>query len=434
MKKLKVLIVTYYWPPSGGGGVQRWLKLSGYLPEFGVEPVIFTPENPAFHLKDESLVQEVSEDIEVWKFPIWEPLKYLGKGGNIRQGQVLEKSSKSIWDRIMIWARATLFIPDPRVFWVSPSVKFLMSMLKRNQIDVVITTGPPHSMHLIGRELKRKTGVKWVADFRDPWSEWDILEKLGVKGWAKTRHRALEKSVLGDCDLLITVSDSWAKDFARLGAPRAFVLPNGFDPTPKENGLNKASKGKFVVSHIGMLNEMRNPVAVWEALSALCVENRDFASKLEIYLAGILSDRVLASIASYPELKSKLVVDGYLSHKSARKAMKESSLLLLVMNESANARGHIPGKLFEYVEARTPILAIGDPDGDAAQILTKTQAGAAFSFDDSKSVRKEIEERYRTFENGEVFSSKDIDQYSRRSQAMKLANELFKMTLKPTKI
>lgn len=430
MKRMKVLIVTYYWPPSAGGGVQRWLKLSGHLPEFGVEPIIFTPENPAFSLKDDSLEREVPQDMEIWKFPIWEPFNLFGRGKQLKQGQVLEKENKSVWDRLAIWARANLFIPDPRVFWVRPAVSFLLPMIKSNHIDAVITTGPPHSMHLIGLELQKKTGVKWVADFRDPWSEWDILNKLGVKGRAMKRHQKLEQQVIQNCDLLITVSKSWCVDFERLGAKQTFVLTNGYEPSARQEGAAEGDS-KFVISHLGMLSEMRNPAALWQAIAELCVENREFAAQLEIYLAGITSKPVIDTIGAYPELKEKLVVDGYLSHQGAIGAMRRSGMQLLITNDSANARGHIPGKLFEYLEARRPILAIGDPKGDAASIIHETQAGACVAFDDVAGIKKEVSARFQDFQKRNVFAPQKIDQYSRRSLAMKLSNKLFQLILPP---
>lgn len=406
--------------------MQRWLRLTNHLPEFGIEPIVFTPEQPAFSLRDESLEASVAASTEVWKFPIFEPLKWLGNNGQPRQGQVLEKPDKSLMDRLLIWARATFFIPDPRVFWVRPSVRFLAPMLKSNGIDMVITTGPPHSMHLIGEALKQRCGIAWVADFRDPWSEWDILDKLGVKGWARARHRKLEQRVLQGADLLITVSRSWATDLERLGAKRTFVLTNGFDRQPEQEPVGR-KEGKFVVAHVGMLNEMRNPAALWQALSELCVSNRQFAAALEIYLAGILSDQVVAEIQSFPELKDKLVLDGYLSHEGARRAMRQASVQLLIMNDSDNSKGHIPGKLFEYLEARRPVLAIGDPEGDAAEIVKKTGAGCCVSFGDKTKMKEELETRFRGFLDREVFSPKNIDDYSRRSLAMRLSNRLFQL-------
>ncbi len=420
---LKVLIVTYYWPPSAGGGVQRWLKMAEHLPEFGVEPIIFTPENPAFGLRDTSLVNEIPANLEVWKFPIWEPFKLLGKGSQPLQGQVLEKRKKSILDKLLIFLRATFFIPDPRVFWVDSSVKFLLPMLKSNGINIVITTGPPHSMHLIGLQLKKKAGVRWVADFRDPWSKWDILDKLGVKGWAKKRHEAMEQKVLKNADLLITVSESWAEDFRSLGATKTFVLTNGFDKEAFAERRNKKN-GRFVVSHIGMLNEMRNPLALWQALAQLCRESLSFSSELEIYLAGIPSEHVATAIRAFPELRDKLVVDGYLSHASAIRAMQASDILLLVTNESHNARGHIPGKLFEYLAAGKPILAVGDPEGDTAKILKETGAGRCYRFGDLDPIKGEVLKRYNDNKKGSSFNPRGVDQYSRRTLAMKLAIKL----------
>ena len=419
----KVLIVTYYWPPSAGGGVQRWLKLAAHLPEFGIEPVIFTPENPAFNLRDSSLLKDIPPGLEVWKFPILEPFKLLGKANQPFQGQVLENKQKGVWDKLIIFLRANLFIPDPRLFWVRPSVRFLQKMIETNEIGTVITTGPPHSMHLIGLGLKQKTGVKWVADFRDPWSKWDILDKLGVKGWARKRHRALEKKVIEKTDLLITVSPSWDADFKALGATKSFVLTNGFDRIAPQAAVESGA-GSFVIAHVGMLNEMRNPQALWAALAQLCQDHPGFAADVKIYLAGIPSEKVTASIESYRELKEKLVVDGYLSYDEANEKMRRSAVLLLVMNDSQNSKGHIPGKLFEYLAAERPVLAIGDPEGDSAGILRETRAGHCHRYDDVVAIKNDIQQRYLDFKAGTHFKPVAIDMFSRRNLAMKLAEKL----------
>lgn len=402
--------------------MQRWLKLASHLPEFGIEPVIFTPENPAFHLQDKSLLEEVPAGIQVWKRPIWEPLRLLGNRGLPIQGQVLEKKKKTPADKLLVYLRASFFIPDPRVFWVRPAVKFLLPKLRKNNIDTVITTGPPHSMHLIGLALKERMDIRWVADFRDPWSKWDILDKLGVSGRARSKHEALERKVIENADLLITVSPSWEADFRSLGAAKSFVLTNGFDKKTEKTGA--AATGRFRLSHIGMLNEMRNPLVLWQTLAELCGEDRQFSTDLEIYLAGIPSEKVTASIRSFPELSGKLVVDGYLSHEGALRAMSNSALLLLLTNESSNAKGHIPGKLFEYLSVERPVLAMGDPEGDSAKILLQTNAGRCVSYGDAASLRREIMARYADFKAGKKLKTQGTSQYSRRSLALKLAMRL----------
>lgn len=211
----RVLIITYYWPPSAGSGVQRWLKFSKYLPEFGWQPVIFTPENPDFSLQDESLKQEVDKHTEVLKFPIWEPyhlFRTLKKQGPKDTASILEYKDPGLLDQLAVWLRGNLLIPDPRLFWIKPSVKFLEGIWEQNDFKAIITTGPPHSMHLLGRNLKRKTGIPWLADFRDPWSTWEFLDTLKLSGFARKKHQKLERSVFEEADRLVTISPTFQKE------------------------------------------------------------------------------------------------------------------------------------------------------------------------------------------------------------------------------
>jgi len=205
----QVLIITYYWPPTGGGGVQRWLKFAKYLPEFGWKPVIYTPENPDFEIKDDSLLKDVDSVTVVLKQPIWEPFglyrKLLGKTATQKQG-VIEPSGSSLLSRFSLWVRANLMIPDPRKFWIKPSINYLVKYLKKNPVDIIITTGPPHSMHMIGLGIKKKLDIPWIADFRDPWSDWDVLDLLKISNTARRKHKTLEHQVFKHADKVLTVS------------------------------------------------------------------------------------------------------------------------------------------------------------------------------------------------------------------------------------
>ncbi|MEQ8423858.1 MAG: glycosyl transferase, partial [Cyclobacteriaceae bacterium] len=203
MGNKKVLIITYYWPPSGGSGVQRWLKFVKYLTRMGWEPYVYTPENPSFTIKDPSLDKDVPNSVEVLKLPIWEPyqlffwLQGIAGKRKTQQSDLISTGKKSLFQKVSSWIRGNFFIPDARIYWVKPSVTFLSGFIGANQIGRIITTGPPHSIHLIGLKLKKKLPeIQWIADFRDPWSEWDLLDTLSLTSWARSRHRKLERSVL----------------------------------------------------------------------------------------------------------------------------------------------------------------------------------------------------------------------------------------------
>ena len=426
----KVLIITYYWPPSGGGGVQRWLKFAKYLPEFGWEPIIFTPENPDFELKDQSLIKDVSHELEVLKFPIWEPYqlyKRISGTKELKQGQVLEDGDKSLLGKIAIWIRGNLFIPDPKRFWIKPSVEYLNTVIESNGIKTIITTGPPHSMHLIGLKLKRKnSAINWVADFRDPWSEWDILDKFNLISRSRKRHKKLENEVFQAATKIITVSNTWKRGFENLGAKRVEVITNGFDANDIESTVVK-EKDKFRVCHAGMLNDFRNPAILWQAFKELIIEEEGFKSDLEINLIGILSEKVNDFLLTDDNLKDVLVLNEYVPHNEIFKAYSNASVLMMILNDSKNAKGHLPGKLFEYMSVRTPILGIGDIAGDAAEILSETNSGVVIGQQDKSGIKNQLLKLYKSWKTNESISHTSIDQFERRNltaRLSKLLNEL----------
>ncbi|MGW8122138.1 glycosyltransferase [Roseivirga echinicomitans] len=401
----KVLIITYYWPPSAGGGVQRWLKFSKYLPEYGWEPVIFTPENPDFDLKDPSLMRDVSPQMEILKFPIWEPysiFKKISGRKELKQGQVLEGGKKRLFSKLAIWLRGNVFIPDPKVFWVKSSANYIDSILESNNIHTVITTGPPHSMHLIGLKLKMKNpAITWVADFRDPWSKWDILQKFNMSAFVWRKHRNLEQQVIRAADCVLTVSESWKRDFEKLGAKRVRAITNGFDEADFEQSSNISQPDTFRISHMGMLNVFRNPEWFWKILDQM-VAGAEFNGKLEIEFVGILSDEVLKTFDQYSHLKPLIKKHDYLTHTEVLKKYQQSSMLLLLQNNSENAKGHLPGKFFEYLGARKTILCIGNKESDLAEILNSTKAGEVFDAADEIKLKSFLKERFTQWESGQM--------------------------------
>ncbi|HMK06024.1 MAG TPA: hypothetical protein VK476_00755, partial [Flavobacterium sp.] len=171
----KVLIITYYFPPAGGPGVQRWLKFIKYLPDFDIQPIVYVPENPTYPIIDAQLMSEISDKAIVLKTKIFEPYGLASifsknKTKKISSGIIPSMRRQTSIDKFLLWVRGNLFIPDARVFWVKPSVAYLKKYISENNIDIIITSGPPHSLHLIGMKLKNVMNVKWIADFRDPWT------------------------------------------------------------------------------------------------------------------------------------------------------------------------------------------------------------------------------------------------------------------------
>ncbi|WP_297335154.1 glycosyltransferase family 4 protein [Algoriphagus sp.] len=420
----RVLIITYYWPPSGGSGVQRWLKFSKYLPDFGWEPVIFTPENPDFDIQDPSLEREINPSLEVIKFPIWEPYSIFGKLRGKRKNhpsRVLEQTQKSVLEKAGIWARANLLIPDPRVFWVKPSIKFLLNLVSNGQFQAVITTGPPHSMHLIGQALKEKMGLYWLADFRDPWSEWEFLDTLPMRKSVRKKHQQLEQEVLQKADRVLTISPTFQSDFERLSQRKIDLLTNGFDPTDLPDHFEKLKKANtdFHLVYTGVIDAIRNPIPLLKAFREEFMESQQ---TVRITFVGKVSEVIRYVVAQDTWLTEHVYFTGYVAHQAVFQFYAEASALLLILTDTKNAQGNIPGKVFEYLSTGVPILAIGDPKGDTAKILRETGAGEVIPHFDQ--VKMQVALRKLCEGNLPAADPDLIAQFSRKNLTQHLAEIL----------
>lgn len=430
MSKKKVLIITYYWPPAGGPGVQRWLKFTKYLPEFGYEPYVYTPENPSYPLLDSTLEKQVPRELTLVKTKIWEPyqLAELLSSSNkkYKAGQFDKKENQSLKGRLSIWVRGNFFIPDARKFWVKPSIRFLKSYLKENGIDTVITSGPPHSMHLIGLGLKKSDpSLKWIADFRDPWTEISYYKHLKLSRWADQKHHLLEKEVLQTADLTLATSYADKEQLTSLGG-RAICITNGFDPSdlpscPKQNAK---SNSKFILSYIGVLEQLRNPELLWRVLSELVQSEELWKEKLEIRFVGRIDPKLFESLQNSP-LAPFLKEMGYLSHEEALAQMKQAHLLLITNFPSAASKGIIPGKLFEYLASEKRILSFGPAGADVQKILEETRSGCHFTYEDSDSLKEFLKKEMESFESGvKNEKSASIEKFTRRALTQSLVSAL----------
>lgn len=385
MKGKKILIVTYYWPPSSGVGVQRWMNYSIQLKKLGWEPIIYTPENPQFELKDPSLLEKV-RDIRVVKTKIWEPFNFFHRlTGNrnkqsVQQGIVLEKGNSSFKDRLFIRIRGNFFVPDPRKYWVKPSVKFLCKFIQEEGIETMITTGPPHSMHLIGRGVKRKLNIKWLADFRDPWSEWDVLKKLKTSPFMMKKHRRLEKSVLKEADSIITVSKPLVEHFKNLGARKFDLLYNGVSV---DTLVEKPTSDRLVIGHFGLLNELRNPTELWKLLDEIAED-----LNIELRLGGIVSASITQEIDDLPVLSNRVHYLNYLTHEEVMEEYKKCDLLLLLQNRTENANSLVPLKFFELLAASRWVLSLGPSDNEIASLASTLPSFKLLPHTDSESIRE----------------------------------------------
>jgi len=431
MKKL--LIITYYWIPSGGAGVQRWVKFVKYLREYGWEPIVYTPENPEYPSTDFSFQKDIPEDITILKTPIWEPYNIyrnlLGKKGQTINAGFINENKKSGWkDKLSVAIRGNFLIPDPRKFWINPSVKFLRKYLADNKVDAVVSTGPPHSMHLIAAGLKKQMpSLPWIADFRDPWTNIDFYKELQLTKLADCQHHRLEKKVIQSCDALVVVSNSMQEEFKALNPSEIVVIPNGYDEADVVTSEVKTDE-KFSISHIGTMNAARNPLVLWKALSYMITHNPAFKKDLVIQLIGKVDFTVTEAIRQ-SGLQDNLIYIDYLPHAEAIQKQQASQLLLLMINQSANAKGILTGKFFEYLASGRPILGVGPSDGDAAAILNQCEAGKMVDFEDEINARKYLEEFYQLYQENKLKNGKKaVEQYSRKHLTEKLANLLNQLT------
>ena len=386
MKRL--LIITYYWPPTGGSGVQRWVKFSKYLPQFGWQPVIYTPENPERLAYDESLLGDIPDCAEMVKTRICEPYELYRRLTCSKAGaevNPLNSQKKSLKKRISLWLRGNLFVPDPRVSWVRPSVRFLSDYLREHPVDAVVTTGPPQSMHLIGLGLKRRLGVKWIADFRDPWTEMFYYKHLSLTRCSDRRHHRLEQSVLDEADMVIAVSPRVQSDFEARTSTPVSLITNGFDEDDFCRVQPQPHPGKFTLVHTGLFASDGNPLCLWDALSRKCAEDAEFRERLQIRLAGKTDPQIIASIRDRG-LDGNLVNLGYLPHTETVREQKSADILLLPLRQEPEYSKVLPGKIFEYLASGRPVLGIGQVDSAATDILSDSGAGEMFDWHDGRGM------------------------------------------------
>ena len=423
--KKKVLIITYYWPPAGGSGVQRWLKFSKYLRGFDIEPVIYTIDNPSYPILDKSSESEIPKDLEILKQAIFEPnsmLSFFGRN-NKKESAGFLNPNPTFLGKIVQYIRANYFIPDARKFWIQPSVNFLSNYLENNHIDAIITTGPPHSMHLIGLELKKKLGIKWISDFRDPWTEIDYFQQLPLTKKATKKHQDLEQEVLRKSDMVVVVGETMKEKFLQ-HTKRIEVLTNGFDSN--ENSLTQELDQKFSITHVGLMNSDRNPTILWKVLNEISNTNLNFKNDLRIKLIGKIDDAVIQDLKVFDHNTIETIP--YLDHKDVSKYQASSQVLLLSINEVPSAKGIITGKIFEYLQAKRPILAIGPEDGDAAMILKNTNAGTIVGFKNKTVLKATILNLYKDYKEGVLFvKSINIEQYHRKNITSQLAEVIKKV-------
>lgn len=430
MSTRKILVVTYYWPPSGGSGVQRWLKFVKYLPDFGWKPYVCTPDNPALVQRDESLLKDVSPEAEIIRLPIWEPynlffkLSGSGKDSVVKPSELSVKKNKSVVHQIASWIRGNFFIPDPKIFWVKPTVKFLHHYIKEHNIQNVITTGPPHSVHLIGLGLKKKNPtLNWIADFRDPWSEWSFLDSFNMMRLVKARHRRLERKVITTADHVLTITPYYVGRFGKLSKRSVEFIPNGYDEDDFKNIEYKIPK-QFTVRHVGIVYDRADPQPLIKAIEILLNKIPALNNEMILEFVGEVNATYRQAFQHSGTEKITRFREP-VPHKDLMTLYGESSLLLLNLEGYKHAEGLLPGKLFEYIATGLPVLGIGPVDGNAAALLKSSGAGVIFSKDQAEDIANFIHAAYQRWKKSEpARTSHDSSAYSRKTLTGKVATLL----------
>ncbi|MEM1095244.1 MAG: glycosyltransferase [Bacteroidota bacterium] len=428
----RVLYISYYFPPSGGPGVQRTLKLARYLPEFGWTPSILTvrPEQAAYPDLDPSLEAEVPPELLVERTLAWDPYalyaKLQGKQKAETVGVGFVGESSMDWkQRLARWLRANLFLPDARVGWVRHAVAHGRRMLNTGRYDALITTGPPHSTHLIGQRLAREYDLPWVADFRDPWTQIDYVAELPMTQLARALDRRMERRVLEQASAVVTVSPAMRRQFEAQVPGAYHVILNGFDPADFDVASRPPQpEGTFVLRYLGNMNAARNPDVLWQALARLNAPTAwpDF----RVELIGHIDPAVRAAVAA-AGLESLVQVRPYVQHDAAVMLMQSATALLLVINRVSGAEGIMTGKLFEYLASGRPVVGVGPPTGDAAQALHDTLAGRMIGYEHVDDCARELTRLYKAWKQGAPAPGANpatLHPYSRRGQAEQLAGVL----------
>lgn len=408
----KVLIITYYWPPAGGPGVQRVLKFAKYLPQFGWEPIILTVDNGNYPAVDEDLVREIPKDLKVYKTKTLEPFALY----NLFRGKektaavdtfTITKTGKSLKEKLGKLVRSYFFIPDARKGWKHYAVKEGLKIMEDENIDLIFSSSPPHSLQLAACELAKKSGKPWVADFRDPWSSAFWLDDMQKRGLPLRWNVAKEKEVLNRLSKFITVSKGFAEIYKRNRKDLDTVteiIYNGYDE--QDFDLVEASiNEKFVIRYVGTLAQSQTPTGLFEAL-------RNFSSdEVSVEFWGKFDDSIGKKVKDL-DIVDKVRFYPYVNHRKAVELMQSSDMLVLVIPFD-HYKGILTGKLYEYIATRHPILGIGPADSEVKELLSDGELGRYFS--DSEGIesfiRGEMEKRHQ---NTDVLDQSSVEKYSRR--------------------
>jgi glycosyltransferase involved in cell wall biosynthesis len=417
----KVLIITYYWPPSSGAGVQRWLKFSKYLPSSGWEPVILTvdPSYAAYPAVDRTLEKDVSDGIEIHRTIATDYFRFYKKDKTkVPTAGFASSDDTGFKSKILRFIRGNFFIPDPRRGWNKYAFRKACELIESGKINHIITTSPPHSTQLVGMKIKKRfPGVRWIADLRDPWTDIYYYSMFYHTFLAKAIDRRLEKKVLGSADRIITVGKT-LKDLFISKLPeiksKISVITNGFDEDDFI-GITATVPEKLTITYTGTLSDSYPLKGFLDAAESFLKDGNDLILRFVGMVSKNQKDLIISKTG-----KDSVEFIPYVDHIAAIRYMHETTALLLIIPDHPSSKCILTGKLFEYMATGKPVICIAPPDGDAAEIIEATSSGAAFDYTDSASVGKFL----REIRNNNNKVRPEISEYSRRSLTATLADIL----------
>ena len=419
----RVLVVSYYFPPSGGPGVQRVLKFVRYLPEFGWKPTVLTvdPAYASYPALDSSLLEDVAEDIEVIRTKSWDPYQlYARLQGKSKEAVVgvgfVRDSSRSLFQAFARWLRGNVFLPDARRGWVRYAAEAALEAMKRQPFDALLTSGPPHSTHLVAHRIQQRISVPWVVDMRDPWSDFQYSAETRQSSVARAIQARMEERVLSQADVVIGVSEYVGELLKGRGRIKRYqTIFNGFDPADIAIRTRAAaSDGPFIIAHVGTFNWARHSPGLVAALAGP-------AEAAEMHFVGHVHERV---VKAFQAAGCKVVIVPYMPHQDAVAYMQRADMLLVSVDLGPKNKGIVTGKAFEYVSLGRPVLGVGPVDGDLAQILTHTEAGRMFDYEDAAGIGAYIRHYMDCKGQPFVVNQRAVKSYERRELTRSLGNIL----------
>jgi hypothetical protein len=431
MKSKKVLVITYYWPPAAGPGVQRFLKFCKYLPEFGWDTVVLTVDSGSYSSKDDSLGSDIVSGVPVYKTKTFEPFtiynKLRGSKGNTVPVSLMGiKEDKRLIQRLSLYVRANFFVPDARKGWKPYALKAVKQIIAEHEISAVVTTGPPQSTHLIGLAMKKEMGIPWLADFRDPWTTVYYNKFFPRTAATEKKDKGMEDEVLSSADAVVAVSPTLGAEF-KDRAKRLEVIYNGFDHEDIPEADKEMSES-FTMEYIGNLKPNQNPDSLWVALGELINEQEDFRASFKLNLTGNIDKYLADDLSGKYGLDPILHIIPYVAHKEAVHRMVNTNLLLFIVPEADNNQLIITGKLFEYIASKTPIISIGPVDGDAAKLLKEAERDEMLAYNAKDEIKEQILSQFISWKDGGKMQWKhansDLNKFSRKHLTEKLGNVL----------